>query len=226
MKKISILAKPNPPYLYIEQDQTLTGMDSELIHSSLRIAGYEAEMIPLEETASEMDLLENNKVDGIYCCGSTNSSQEGLVKSQPVRIVKLAVINRTEEPCISTTDEIIWLGLAVGVTKENFHVVGQSHLSELSLSLYEQESQMMSDLVSGRLDACILDPVKNACAIQKQDLRINKISDLDLKRSNEIIFNCDNVALCEAFNLGLMKLIETNQYFEISRHWHSKPSVE
>lgn len=222
MKKVLLAIQLKSLNTSDKEERSINCIDYELISKSLQIIGYDVELIDISDCKSGARLLQNCEVDGVYCSDVSGDAYEHALISQPIRIVNLVLVSKEAYQGAVTICRINQANMKVGICENDYRIDSDLMKRLDRIEIYKDYDHIINALVSDEIQIGLLDEVLNANAIKRRELKINGDTDLNIKKSKNIFFNCINSTICSEFNSGLKKLIETNQYFEITKYWSSK----
>ena len=222
-KTIKLATYINPPYQFLDDDDNLLGMDYEIIKKSFEIAEYEMDLLICKNENIMEKMVENEEIDGAFQIRETPERTMKFIFSDLFRQSVLVFVTGSLNIDISTFEEIAAKKLVIGIREESSLKVCFESIPEKSKIYYDDLGTMLKDINDGNLDMAVVEKKVKDNIVKRLELEsVSEIDGLRLVRSYCVMFNKKKSRIRDDFNLGLKKLIETNQYFEITKYWDSR----
>lgn len=219
---IKIATSLSPPYVFLNSEKQIDGLDYEIIKKSFEIAGYNVEIILMENWSTINFLVENGELDGAYHAQETPQEFQGCLFSNPLRISTIELLTAREELSQESYVEIATDDLIIGLLRCDCNRECLESFSSMNKKVYDNQEILIKDIYDKKVDLGFVDTGILPYSTNKSGYKFFNISEFNFNKSINVVFNKRNSIIRDDFNYGLKKLIETNQYFEITKYWKSK----
>lgn len=222
---IRLVADVLPPYHYLSSSYKTVGLNYEIIKKALEISGYNLDM----ETKESMDKDSKfKKIDGIVKMKENNDSVEDGNLSDLIIISKVEFISNNPDLNLSKLEEIEIKNLKLGFV-ENYEYAQVTKVIPKDLKIqYKSYDELIEDIYCNNIDLGLIDLRVESYIKNKDKNRYKSIKTIPNLKFNayfHISFMDKNIHLKNNFNIGLKKLIDTNQYSEIVKYWSKKQDL-
>lgn len=155
LPKLIIGSDTYPPYVYMDNNGDITGLDVELAREAFRRMGYEAEFTSIDWERKKA-LVDNGDIDCIWGCFSMNGREEDYLWAGPYMVSRQVVaVNRHSD--IQTLGDLAGRSIAVQATtkpEELFLTRSTDDIPEVKVVFsLEDRSVQYAALESGYVDA-------------------------------------------------------------------------
>ena len=155
LPKLIIGSDTYPPYVYMDNNGDITGLDVELAREAFRRMGYEAEFTSIDWERKKA-LVDNGDIDCIWGCFSMNGREEDYLWAGPYMVSRQVVaVNRHSD--IQTLGDLAGRSIAVQATtkpEELFLTRSTDDIPEVKVVFsMEDRSVQYAALESGYVDA-------------------------------------------------------------------------
>ena len=155
LPKLLIGSDTYPPYIYMDNNGDITGLDVELAREAFRRMGYEAEFTFIDWERKKA-LVDNGDIDCIWGCFSMNGREEDYLWAGPYMVSRQVVaVNRHSD--IQTLGDLAGRSIAVQATtkpEELFLTRPTDDIPEVKVVFsLEDRSVQYAALESGYVDA-------------------------------------------------------------------------
>ena len=155
LPKLLIGSDTYPPYVYMDNNGDITGLDVEIAREALRRMGYQAEFVSIDWERKK-ELVNKGDIDCIWGCFSMNGRQDDYQWAGPY-MVSREVVAVNEHSDIQTLSDLAGRSVAVQATtkpEEIFLVRPTDDIPEVGVVLsLEDRSVQYATLDSGYVDA-------------------------------------------------------------------------
>jgi ABC-type amino acid transport substrate-binding protein len=214
------------PYQFPNSDNKIVGMDYDIVKKSFEIAGYDVDLLVCDNQKVIDTIVETGEVDGAFQFQETLERLERFIFSNLYRRSELEAIAIRDKFVIANYGEIVSKGLMIGLHKDYSYENCIDVIPEELKIYYENFDMMLKDLNDGKLDLCVVEKRVKDYLVKKLELNnVYTLEKLRLTRLFCTMFNKSKSIIRDDFNLGLKKLIETNQYFEIIKYWETNQHI-
>lgn len=214
------------PYQYYSKENVIIGLNYDIVIESLRLQDYEVLMILYKDKTKAYADMRESKIDGILEIKENLYGKESVTNSNLVLNSRVDVVS-LDNLIISNINEVETKNLKLGYIK-NFepHNFMQNSYTFNKLYEYFKYIDLINDLINKKIDIGLID--SRLSKTLYKDVLYNEqkvISNFSINFDSKIIFREDNLLKKDIFNIGLKKLIDTNQYFEIIKHWENNIDI-
>ena len=155
LPKLLIGSDTYPPYIYMDNNGDITGLDVELAREAFRRMGYEAEFTSIDWERKKA-LVDAGEIDCIWGCFSMNGREEDYLWAGPYMVSRQVVaVNRHSD--IQTLGDLAGRSIAVQATtkpEELFLTRPTDDIPEVKVVFsLEDRSVQYAALESGYVDA-------------------------------------------------------------------------
>ena len=155
LPKLLIGSDTYPPYVYMDNNGDITGLDVELAREALRRMGYEAEFVSIDWERKK-ELVNKGDIDCIWGCFSMNGREEDYRWAGPYMVSRQVVaVNRHSD--IQALEDLAGRSIAVQATtkpEELFLTRPTDDIPEVKVVFsLEDRSVQYAALESGYVDA-------------------------------------------------------------------------
>ena len=155
LPKLIIGSDTYPPYVYMDNNGDITGLDVEIAREALRRMGYQAEFISIDWERKK-ELVNKGDIDCIWGCFSMNGREDDYQWAGPY-MVSREVVAVSEHSDIQTLSDLAGRSVAVQATtkpEEIFLARPTDDIPEVDVVLsLEDRSVQYATLDSGYVDA-------------------------------------------------------------------------
>ena len=155
LPKLIIGSDTYPPYVYMDNNGDITGLDVEIAREALRRMGYQAEFVSIDWERKK-ELVNKGDIDCIWGCFSMNGREDDYQWAGPY-MVSREVVAVNEHSDIQTLSDLAGRSVAVQATtkpEEIFLVRPTDDIPEVGVVLsLEDRSVQYATLDSGYVDA-------------------------------------------------------------------------
>ena len=155
LPKLLIGSDTYPPYVYMDNNGDITGLDVEIAREALRRMGYQAQFISINWERKK-ELVNKGDIDCIWGCFSMNGREDDYQWAGPY-MVSREVVAVNEHSDIQTLSDLAGRSVAVQATtkpEEIFLVRPTDDIPEVGVVLsLEDRSVQYATLDSGYVDA-------------------------------------------------------------------------
>ena len=155
LPKLLIGSDTYPPYVYMDNNGDITGLDVEIAREALRRMGYQAEFVSIDWERKK-ELVNKGDIDCIWGCFSMNGREDDYQWAGPY-MVSREVVAVNEHSDIQTLSDLTGRSVAVQATtkpEEIFLVRPTDDIPEVGVVLsLEDRSVQYATLDSGYVDA-------------------------------------------------------------------------
>ena len=155
LPKLIIGSDTYPPYIYMDNNGDITGLDVELAREALRRMGYQAEFVSIDWERKK-ELVNKGDIDCIWGCFSMNGREEDYRWAGPYMVSRQVVaVNRHSD--IQALEDLAGRSIAVQATtkpEELFLTRPTDDIPEVKVVFsLEDRSVQYAALESGYVDA-------------------------------------------------------------------------
>ena len=155
LPKLLIGSDTYPPYVYMDNNGDITGLDVEIAREALRRMGYQAEFVSIDWERKK-ELVNKGDIDCIWGCFSMNGREEDYRWAGPYMVSRQVVaVNRHSD--IQALEDLAGRSIAVQATtkpEELFLTRPTDDIPEVGVVLsLEDRSVQYATLDSGYVDA-------------------------------------------------------------------------
>ena len=155
LPKLIIGSDTYPPYVYMDNNGDITGLDVEIAREALRRMGYQAEFVSIDWERKK-ELVNKGDIDCIWGCFSMNGREDDYQWAGPY-MVSREVVAVNEHSDIQTLSDLAGRSVAVQATtkpEEIFLARPTDDIPEVGVVLsLEDRSVQYAALDSGYVDA-------------------------------------------------------------------------
>ena len=155
LPKLIIGSDTYPPYVYMDNNGDITGLDVEIAREALRRMGYQAEFVSIDWERKK-ELVNKGDIDCIWGCFSMNGREDDYQWAGPYMISR-EVVAVNEHSDIQTLSDLAGRSVAVQATtkpEELFLTRPTDDIPEVGVVLsLEDRSVQYAALDSGYVDA-------------------------------------------------------------------------
>ena len=155
LPKLRIGSDTYPPYVYMDNNGDITGLDVEIAREALRRMGYQAEFVSID-WGRRKELVNKGDIDCIWGCFSMNGREDDYQWAGPY-MVSRQVVAVNEHSDIQTLSDLAGRSVAVQATtkpEEIFLTRPTDDIPEVGVVLsLEDRSVQYAALDSGYVDA-------------------------------------------------------------------------
>ena len=155
LPKLLIGSDTYPPYVYMDNNGDITGLDVEIAREALRRMGYQAEFVSIDWERKK-ELVNKGDIDCIWGCFSMNGREDDYQWAGPY-MVSREVVAVNEHSDIQTLSDLAGRSVAVQATtkpEEIFLARPTDDIPEVGVVLsLEDRSVQYATLDSGYVDA-------------------------------------------------------------------------
>ena len=155
LPKLIIGSDTYPPYVYMDNNGDITGLDVEIAREALRRMGYQAEFVSIDWERKK-ELVNKGDIDCIWGCFSMNGREDDYQWAGPY-MVSRQVVAVNEHSDIQTLSDLAGRSVAVQATtkpEELFLTRPTDDIPEVGVVLsLEDRSVQYATLDSGYVDA-------------------------------------------------------------------------
>mgnify|MGYP004702115221 FL=1 len=155
LPKLIIGSDTYPPYVYMDNNGDITGLDVEIAREALRRMGYQAEFVSIDWERKK-ELVNKGDIDCIWGCFSMNGREDDYQWAGPY-MVSREVVAVSEHSDIQTLSDLAGRSVAVQATtkpEEIFLARPTDDIPEVDVVLsLEDRSVQYATLDSGYVDA-------------------------------------------------------------------------
>lgn len=222
-KTVKLAADTFPPYQFLNADNKIEGLDYEIIKKSFELVGYDIEVVIQDDWSVINNMVEKGLLDGAFQVQETPERLKKFLFSNLLRNATTELLTSRRDLSIKSYDEIVSKGLKIGLLEDYSYGNCIDDIPSEYKKFYDNQEVLLQDINDGKVELGVFDFGVKSYLMKKKDLsKIFSISNLSFVRPLSVAFNMSNSKMRDDFNIGLNKLIETNQYFEIVKYWKNK----
>lgn len=223
IKTVKLAADTFPPYQFFNANKEIEGLDYEIIKKSFELVGYDIEVIILEDWTLINNMVEKGKLHGAFQVQETPERLERFLFSDLLRSAKTEILTSKKDLKLFSYNQLVSKKLIIGILKGYSYGQCIDTLPDELKKTYTNQEILLQDINNGNIDLGVFDSGVKSYLVKKNGLQdLISITNLSFVRPLGLIFNKNNIKIRDDFNIGLKKLIETNQYFEIIKYWNNK----
>lgn len=222
IKTVKLAANTFRPYLFFDTDNKIEGLDYEIVKKSFELAGYKIEVVIQEDLSLINNMVEKGELDGAFQMQETPERHKKFLFSNLLRNTTTEVLTSRRDLNLTSYKEIVSKGLKIALLKDYSYGECIYNIPSKYKRIYENQEVLLEDINAGKVDLGAFDSGVKSYLIKRKGYKIYSISNLSFVRPHCVAFNMNNSKMRDDFNIGLKKLIETNQYFEIIKYWENK----
>lgn len=218
--KIKIALGALLPYQYLDNNNEIRGLNYEIIMKSFNLANYDVDVEICNTNEEVVKKLIEQKIDGTVLIeentkvSELNNCSELLVNSKMILLKSKNDIN------INSLEEAANKKLYIGYLKGYEFDSLTKNIQHDHIIRYSSYSNLSEGLDNNKIDIGIIDSrVKEYFSNGTINNNIIVIPNLSYNLNIYITFRAENINLKRDFNKGFKRLVDTNQYFEIVKHW-------
>lgn len=217
---VRLVANVLSPYHYLSAHSKTIGLNYEIIKKALEFGGYTLDMEVKDDINANDETCEFKKVDGIVQIRENNKSALDSNLSDLIIISEVEFITNKFNLNSLKPEELEMKNLTLGFV-ENYEYPEATNIVPKNHKLqYKSYDKLVEDIYCNKIDLGLIDSrVKSYIKGKDKYKSIVTIPNLKFNTYFYILFSKENIDLKHNFNIGLKKLIDTNQYSEILKYW-------
>ncbi|MBC7256824.1 MAG: basic amino acid ABC transporter substrate-binding protein, partial [Chloroflexi bacterium] len=210
-----------PPMEFVDENKNIVGFDIDLMNAIAKVMGFEVEF---KNTAWDGIFagLESGDYDAILSAVTITDERKAKYDfSDPYINAGQAVVVRADETAIQSHQDLP--GKTVGAQIGTTGALAVQEMQGVTLKEYDTIDLALLDLVSGNLDAVVVDtPVAADYALASEQFK-GKLKIVGEPFTDEwyglVVRKGENADLLKAFNEGLKKIKADGTYDKIYAKW-------
>lgn len=221
-RNVKLAADTSPPYQFVNAEKEIKGLDYEIIKKSFELVGYDIEVTIQDDWTIINNLLEKGELDGAFQVQETSEKLQKFLFSNLLRNATIEFITSRNDLELTSYKELISKSLTIALLENYSYGNWINDISSKYKRIYKNKEILINDINNGKVDLGVIDADVKTYLVKQKGYKIFSISNLNFTRPLSVAFNKNNKKMRDDFNKGLKKLIETNQYFEITKYWKNK----
>lgn len=195
-KHLHVSADPFPPYQYIQEDGTMTGIDYDVVVRTFEKAGY---TVTVDLYDNLLAALDAGKAEAAFQVQPTPERLEKYIFSKKLRDAVTEVVTHREGLQLGSYAEIETLGLVIGVIDGYTNGPEIDALPAKCKKTYPNAAALLKGISAAEVDLGVYDKgVKEFLMKQNGITNIYPIDNLTFLRPLHVVFF--DKALCDEFD--------------------------
>lgn len=214
----------NPPMQMLDSGKQIVGFDVDVMNAAAIAGGFKVKFVSVEWDAIFSGLL-LDKYDAIMSSVTITSERlKTMDFTVPYLVRGQVLLVRTNAKPISALKDLSGkvVGVLSGSTSET-ELSKVAKVNGITYKTYRDLTPMFADLVESRIDAFFCDDYYAAGAIKSQDAKYKnkmKIAGPALTQEDYgVVVKKGNSKILHALNVGLKKVLGSEEYASIKRKW-------
>ena len=225
IRTVQLVADPYPPYQYVESGG-IRGVDHDIIAAAFREHGIDMmiRLLPWDEC---IQLLKEDKADGIFQIVRTPEREKAYIFSKPLRAAKTVIYKRLEDPVRFVKNIDFWEQLKkyrLGIVKGYSYNPLIDSLGEPSKMEVDSQEALLTGLTRGEFDLAVIDWGVAKYLANKMGIRdIERAEGYEITRELHVAFQRNRDEIADRFNSGLDAVKEKRIYDSIFESYGLAP---
>lgn len=220
--KVAVL-RHFPPQYSLDQEGRPTGFAIDVIQQLSKICDFKIEYIIKDSWSDMYEALETGEADIIPNMGVTDSRMKRFSLSTPVEVFHISIFVRSKDFSIKNKAALKKKNTAV--VRHNAGKTIADKLKLNNIKVFETPEKALFSLLSGNSDVIIY-PAPVLWKMARKARISDKIKVVgrplsEIKRA--VAVNLKNHKLLDRLNIGIKKLLKTDEFKKIYKKWHSTP---
>lgn len=222
-KLIKLAAEGLPPYQYQSCKKKAEGLNCEIIKKSFDLAGYKVDIEMINNDNKKNKIQNEKSFDGFIKFRNNSALKNKEITSDLIISSKVIFVTRRKGLKFNNIEEINTNNIRVGYSKYYKYIMILKKIKQNNQVEYTNDLNLLKDVSEGKIDIGIIDSrVKKHIESSNNFNNIITLKKFSFNIPINIVFSSESSKARFDFNSGLRRLIETNQYSEIIKHWDNK----